>query len=202
MEKATHTGECQACGHLQKLPGGVLSKHGYTKRWGFFSGTCMGANWRPLETHFDLIEKCIASARARVDLLKVRVAELRAPATEEKGMAHVYIPSRSAGRLGSRYQWQEVSLIPVLWTGDYKTGELQTVEYDVKYDTGTERVNAHRSGINFHGTTVLEYATHMRGKFADYLEKEVRQVEEYIVWQTDRLAKWTARELTPVRVAA
>lgn len=49
MKKSTHTGTCQACGRAQALPAGVLAKHGYTVKWGFFSGTCAGSGQRPLE---------------------------------------------------------------------------------------------------------------------------------------------------------
>lgn len=47
---ATHNGTCQVCGRLQALPNGVLSKHGYVvKGYGYFVGTCPGAERKPLE---------------------------------------------------------------------------------------------------------------------------------------------------------
>ena len=49
MKQATHNGTCQICGSLQALPGGVLSKHGYTVEHGWFEGVCPGAKHAPLE---------------------------------------------------------------------------------------------------------------------------------------------------------
>ena len=48
--KATHDGECQLCGRMQKLPDGRLAKHGYTTRWGFFQGVCPGYAFPALKT--------------------------------------------------------------------------------------------------------------------------------------------------------
>ena len=56
---ATHEGSCQICGRQQKLPGNVLSKHGYTTRWGFFSGVCPGASYEPFEVSCDLIARYV-----------------------------------------------------------------------------------------------------------------------------------------------
>lgn len=53
--KATHSGHCQACGHLQKLPKDVLAKHGYKIKHGFFSGICIGAGELPFEESCDLV---------------------------------------------------------------------------------------------------------------------------------------------------
>lgn len=50
MTKATHNGTCQACGRNQAVKAdGRLAKHGYTVDYGYFNGTCSGAEHAPLE---------------------------------------------------------------------------------------------------------------------------------------------------------
>lgn len=63
MTKATHYGTCQSCGSFQKLPGGALALHGYTKEWGFFNGTCSGSRHLPFEKSRDYAKECIVKAR-------------------------------------------------------------------------------------------------------------------------------------------
>jgi hypothetical protein len=58
-KKATHRGTCQCCGRLQKLPGGLLSKHGYTVDWGYFNGVCWGAHHQPLELDRKILDGAI-----------------------------------------------------------------------------------------------------------------------------------------------
>lgn len=54
-------GHCQSCGNQQAVSG-VVAKHGYTVRNGWFQGTCPGSNGRPMETE-----------RAGTDALCVRI---------------------------------------------------------------------------------------------------------------------------------
>lgn len=76
--KATHMGHCQLCGNFQKLPQGALSKHGYTKEWGFFAGTCPGSGWLPFEVSTDRIEQGIIDAELSARRLRHQIAEVRA----------------------------------------------------------------------------------------------------------------------------
>ena len=78
--KATHKGECQLCGRTQLLPSGQLSKHGYTTRWGFFSGVCSGAHHLPFELSCDLIDGALESVRNTLGRLNEEIAELKQPA--------------------------------------------------------------------------------------------------------------------------
>tara|TARA_R110002110_G_scaffold35127_2_gene118870 strand:+ start:1895 stop:2725 length:831 start_codon:yes stop_codon:yes gene_type:complete len=54
--KATTAGTCQICQRQQKLPGGILAKHGYTTRHGYFTGTCKGSDSAPLEETCDYLK--------------------------------------------------------------------------------------------------------------------------------------------------
>lgn len=63
-KKATHSGTCQCCGRVQKLPNGRLSNHGYTVDWGFFNGTCGGSKELPLEQDRTILDTTVKSLLA------------------------------------------------------------------------------------------------------------------------------------------
>lgn len=75
---ATHQGTCQCCGSTQKLPKGVLSQHGYTRKWGFFEGVCQGHGYKPYEEDSSLIPNLIASAEDRLKKEKEFYARVEA----------------------------------------------------------------------------------------------------------------------------
>ena len=58
------------------LPGGVLSKHGYTVQWGFFSGVCNGAGHLPFEQSKDAIAGVMASVAATIKSVQAEIDEL------------------------------------------------------------------------------------------------------------------------------
>ena len=70
----THTGTCQLCGreHAINVKTGEIAKHGYTVDYGFFSGTCRGAEYQPLQisrAHLDTnIERW--EEKANIELAK------------------------------------------------------------------------------------------------------------------------------------
>jgi len=66
--QATHQGTCQICGRIHKVDNqyGTIAKHGYTKRFGFFSGTCEGSDHLPLEVSSDLLKKDIEDTANRI----------------------------------------------------------------------------------------------------------------------------------------
>lgn len=82
--KATHSGHCQICGAEQKLPVGVLAKHGYTTKWGFFSGTCAGSGYQPFEQATDRILAAIERTEQAVYNFQKVIATLQQPITDNK----------------------------------------------------------------------------------------------------------------------
>src|SRR6185369_7276388 len=100
MDKATHSGSCQICGRVQKLPGDVLSKHGYTTRWGFFSGTCPGSGYRPFEVAFDRIQLSIDNVKAQIAGIEREIVAMNAAPVENVAPFQAY---RSASKC-SRYE--------------------------------------------------------------------------------------------------
>jgi hypothetical protein len=73
---ATHNGTCQVCGNVQALPGGVLSKHGYTVEHHFFNGVCPGASALPLEQDRKLADDVAASLRRQAVELRDRADKI------------------------------------------------------------------------------------------------------------------------------
>jgi len=66
--KATHNGTCQCCGNSQAVNPN-LSNHGYTVDFGYFHGTCRGANAQPLEESRDLSDQLVLELRAEATRL-------------------------------------------------------------------------------------------------------------------------------------
>lgn len=188
--KATHYGECQVCGATQKLPGGTLAAHGYTVRWGFFSGVCRGSHSLPWEQDSSLVASSVEGARAKLADIRAEQAELRKPATGARAWVPKYIPATWTDRR-SRYVWTEVDLRPGYVNEE---GHVRGVVWTD--ETGEE----HRATTyGYTHKTISDHATELNGKRADAMEREAFQVEEYIAWQNKRLTTWAPRELKPVR---
>jgi hypothetical protein len=83
-KKATHIGSCQACGRVQKLPGDVLSKHGYHVQWRIFVGECPGCGHRSYEQNCSLIQKFIDGMKEWLTGIEASIAKNLLPATEPK----------------------------------------------------------------------------------------------------------------------
>src|SRR5579871_3871138 len=63
VTKHTHRGHCQLCDRLQAINNktSVIAKHGYTKRWSYFVGTCLGSGYKPYELSAQRIPPVIES---------------------------------------------------------------------------------------------------------------------------------------------
>lgn len=198
MRRATHVGECQVCGRVQKLPNMLLSKHGYTKRWGWFMGTCPGAEHVPLEVGKELIEGAIASALATAKMIRAQIRELRAITDGSKVWYSRY------------YSWNDKNApLDMHRRGGsvYERGHL--ISETIPYADGTgsyQRVYwiADRDGTKHdlsHSTSINEQSTRQNGYYIDFkLEPHLKQLLQYVEWQRERIANWTPKKLTPVDV--
>jgi hypothetical protein len=67
MTKATHKGNCQVCGNLQVVKNGShrLALHGYTVDFGYFNGTCPGANEVALQKDRSIADSAIEGLKAQ-----------------------------------------------------------------------------------------------------------------------------------------
>jgi hypothetical protein len=196
--KATHKGSCQGCGAVQKLPGGVLAKHGYTTRWGFFSGICGGSNWKPFETHTDLIERFVANAEEKKRNNEEFIAKLQAKPTEAKGWINVYRTGNHMQKSG--YYWVETQF--EMRQGKY---DSKPVAYYLNPDPKREGqwLNCYTHAIQvdwtIHATaTILDYVAVANAKKAAAVAAENVKIQEYINWQRKRIAEWKEQPLLPV----
>lgn len=200
--KATHRGTCQVCGNFQKLPGNVLSIHGYTKEWGFFNGVCWGAGSQPFELSKDLIEQAIARATESLEATRKESAELKAGKLSEgdtKAWKSVYRPIK---RGYSSYAWELVTV-----SGEPKTygeGKDAWVSWSFRYEAENHK-NNHNDLSNSYGADRCESVDAMRVKMnTDYatqhLDKRASQLADYIRWQRERIQNWkaTPEKLKPV----
>jgi hypothetical protein len=174
---ATHRGTCQKCGALQKLPAGRLSKHGYTTKWGFFSGVCNGSHELPYEQSCDLIKGYINWAYDEKLRLLTWAVELETPATEPKAWVHDY--NVQSGR---RY-WRQAEII----IGPY--GYAQYLGEDGKA----------KNAAGPFTKDVLGLASNLNRTRAYSIRREVAELDTYIKWQTERVTSWAPVELKPIK---
>lgn len=200
MAAATHSGHCQACGRFQKLPNGVLAKHGYTVAGGFFSGVCVGSGHPPFERSFSLLPAFIASAQNALDGIETRQAGLRQMPTEPVAYVHNY-EAKGTG-YGNTYRWRKVTLL------SEDRGSYAAITYvapgtcksawDRTFDANTiHKLDPHYT-LDSHNLLVV--AQWLNAKFADALERSASDLRRYITWQQNRVATWTEQPLVPVSV--
>lgn len=212
---ATHSGHCQACGRLQKLPKDVLSKHGYTIRGGFFSGVCRGAGYKPFEKSCDQVKRYIGEAQSELRYIEAFIADLRKPATAETGMwVNVRYENPKGRYFKAIYKWEQVALRAEFRA--YSSGDGGSQYYTFTDASGRE----HNSGINggmrglqawdladvredWEAATTEEcrVATVERANkaYAEYIDKyEATSLRRYIAWQQERVANWKEADCLPV----
>lgn len=59
-------GICQVCGCEQAVRKNGLAHHGYTKEWGFFHGTCLGAGHSPMQKSTELTKQVIQDLQSEI----------------------------------------------------------------------------------------------------------------------------------------
>ena len=180
MMKATHYGHCQACGSRQKLPAGVLAKHGYTTRWGFFSGVCPGSGRGPFETHTDYIADCISFAERQAATLRAEAFALSTRTTTGSAFYHLYVAATWTVRQSS-YRWIEVEL---------RLDGFGNVCFD--YDK-TETNGATTRTVGRPNVAGDYSAARVRSLDADAVRRD-----GYAAWQQKRIATWTAAPLVAI----
>lgn len=188
--KATHTGHCQLCGRMQKLPGDRLSLHGYTVEWNFFSGTCSGSSHQPYEMSCDLIVARIPDMEASVVAQDAVIAELTAnPLPVDKMMVHIY-DSPTWGEKGG-YRWIETSIRD---NGDYLAPLGRRDRQNPNY---VQQADAPEGFKWVRGSVYSGDArSHYTGLWIAELNRRAAQSRQYLAWLRERAANWTAQPLT------
>jgi len=203
MQAATHSGTCQICGSLQKLPRGVLAKHGYTTKWGFFSGVCTGSDYKPFEESKGLIDAAIDDALGRMRLVEAAIRDLERTPTQPKAWKEVYVQKahpRARGGWSPGYVW----VLGTIET-EHVTGQ-SGYEYD-RFWLVVEGPHAGRYKIETHGhhEDAIELARKLNVVRAERVERvTLKQLTEYVTWQRGRIAAWKPHpeQLVPVPASA
>jgi len=199
MKAATHYGHCQACDRLQKLPDGMLAKHGYQivdrGQYGYFAGVCKGAGHAPYEEDCTWIKNYLIPEAKKEDARLVAfVAELRQPATEPRAYHQMYSMGYYFGK------------VDILGLPEYERPMLREPKSGIM-DREERIVMAERytwlPGI---GVATPENCLRLAGAMNEYYAKaieagELRRIRRYIDWQTKRVTDWKLRTLPPVDLA-
>lgn len=188
MTKATHTGTCQCCGNRQKLPNGVLSKHGYTVDYGWFNGVCYGAGELPFEQSKDLIEDFIVKAEERAVELNEKADAYEAD-TSPVCMHNKYIRKG----YGGSYQWIEDEVL--FETKEFPDGG----KYNVYYWKSGERPHPNNYVTHARVNNLEEAIKESRGAYANHLRKIAKQAIAYAEWQKERIKDWKPTELKEIK---
>lgn len=187
MAKATHNGECQLCGKIQKLPSGVLSNHGYTVKWNMFEGICPGSRKLPYELSCELIKSQVPVIQERLKNLGQKRIQLLSSSTEPKAWVHVYLKSIN------KYLWKEVELTK-------ESRECNSHQWKVVImcfsDEGKEiREEINKAGVDS-SLPILDIATNLNHKYVlSCLDSRIKQMQDYLVWCERRISEWQLAEL-------
>jgi hypothetical protein len=202
MAKATHYGICQVCGSRQKLPKGVLAKHGYSVEYGFFNGVCFGAHHLPFEQSKDLVDQDIKRCNAEIQRISDWAKLIRE--CEDKIWIHEY-RAATWERRQSFYVWVEHNVANV------------EIDHHVKYKNGAgknDRIDYYLVGADCSQIYALNEGPerdelrkklvirHMNNQRAQSLEAIIRSLENHITWQEIRIKDWEPKALDPISPAA
>ena len=190
---ATHSGECQLCGHIQKLPGGgLLSLHGYEVRWNSFQGTCPGSRNLPYEQSCDLLA-------GEVKRQQATVVRLAAWANEIASGKNVFVIEHAPSPKG--YGYANVSIERELTPSEYEiiaTKYSGWTSFKLVWTT-IERGNlkAKQRVIDAHDVrsadALIAYAN--SAKIAS-INANIDSRKQYIQWLKARITNWKLRDLT------
>lgn len=186
MTPATHYGRCQFCNSLQKLPGGVLAKHGYSVAYGFFSGVCRGSGYKPIEVSCGQVERYLAEARGNHAGIVNKAAILRQLVADgvTRAWVHHYFGS---DRVKGGHRWIEVDLTEKIF-GSHS--EFTYIAYSWRFRKDVEvRIESHQIG---YAKSMVAAVTALNTKRAAFLDGRAARVLDYIRWQEARLNAWKA----------
>lgn len=184
-EKATHQGSCQVCGRLQKLPDGVLAKHGYNVTFGFFNGTCWGSGHKPFEKAFDLVQKSVNLATEQRDRLLQAVAELESAPITNEAPFYRYITAKTR-REYSGYREEIVKLC---------LNSVSERVWDIEFSDGKREPGFRYS---LYGT-LEEIVNKLRSERIEQYNKDIENRNSYIRWQQHRIDTWKEQPLVEVK---
>jgi hypothetical protein len=190
--KHTHKGTCQICGATQavSLKNGTLALHGYTTRWGFFSGTCSGSRGLPYEQSVDLIESSIAFALDSAEKARATASELRARTGNEGFWTYYEKPRNRADALAGR----SYITVPCVFV-KYSVNGYDQVEVQFTKRGETEVTTSTRS---IYSSDPMEVAAKSREAEAKKSDEREASLRDYANWQQARITGWQPSDLIEV----
>lgn len=206
MTKHTHKGTCQICGSIQAVNNGtgLIAKHGYTKRWGFFSGTCRGSENLPLQVSCDMVQDSADAAMRFGTQLTDKAVQLNNQ-TGVEGFYNVYVPATWTTK--SKRVWLRVTFVEVDTQHDRKEVRMVPNSDDVNlfklFDNRecNEMATSPAYRFGFYGVLkgCEDYAKHTRTKRAVSYVNEAKQYFEYYSHQIEVVKNWAPSELIAVK---
>jgi hypothetical protein len=182
------------------LPGGVLSNHGYTVKWGFFSGICAGAGHLPFEQSKDAIAGVVASVEAQIKKVEAEIAELENKDSEINGKDEAW---KHCYNSYMGYTWKTVKLVEFERRNIYadQPGHepafycyIKTLE-DTKDRLGRPARPERLDIYDFKPESVRDFAHYLNCKYAKTLRSQNASRRQWITWQQGRLANWAPKPL-------
>lgn len=187
--KATHTGHCQMCGRKQKLPNGVIAKHGYVvKGYGYFVGTCPGSGHKPYEQTCELLVSMEPSIVYSVQSQKDKIAELA---------IEPYSATDCPVVIYERYKGNRV-----IWT------EVREIRHENTYSDGTVRVHYTYEYMQDGAWKALEFYKTGEVLAARYftdihvnnvLTPNLKGAQQYLAWCKKKIVDWKLSPLEAVK---
>jgi hypothetical protein len=155
MNKATHRGNCQVCGHQQHVVGATLAKHGYTVEWGFFNGVCRGSGKKPVQVERSLTDQTVIDLGAYGRAQDAYAVALN---TGEKHPLKIYTGqkhNRDTRKFESTY---------IDWAAGTREQRAKAVDLDITVcENEARQARAHALGLTMmanrlHGTPLVAIA--------------------------------------------
>lgn len=190
MASHTHKGTCQVCGAVQAVnnKNGLLAKHGYTTRWGFFSGTCSGSDNLPFEKSHDMVTWSINWANGKIAKANAEAADLRAQ-TGVEGFWNHFEKATWQNRRSYHVECPAVYFV----AADGKAG--CTYQFADKELPGLCRERSIRG-------TPEQNAAESRERVANDKDRRAAELAEYVAHQAKRIEDWVKKNLIPVAKSA
>lgn len=185
MNKATHYGHCQACEREQRMPGGLMAKHGYTVphrgMGGWFFGTCRGSDSKAFEQDCAITKMMIAETEKQREIAWKLAAEYKnKPTPDDVRILH---KNRGAGVNMAFYMPCRIFM------------HENRLAYMVKSD---DKEAIHYIRFGYYGTDLPKAAQKLNEKFADIKEHEADMMTRYIERQTLRVEGWKPMPLKEI----
>jgi hypothetical protein len=188
-----HTGHCQGCGRKQMLPGGMLSKHGYTVQWQMFMGICPGSGRLPYEVSCDYIKECIVNTREkRIPQAEGFISKLESdPITNNVSEVSIYDKAK--------YKYIKLYHVEIYWEPNPPESNFGRGAICVKDKDGKVYVyNRNPVAPGKEEEAIHNLAVQFRKAELRHAQEYLASLHDYIRWQQKRVDDWKLVDLTKI----